>query len=69
MSKTIIANALVVAVSIGTALLGNSVIQSHPNWIAIITGAVGVMNIVLRYFSDQPMVGWLMKGPKPPARA
>lgn len=60
-SKTMIVNILVVLAGMGAYLVDNDVIKDHPEAVALIGAAVGVINIVLRYVTVAPMKGLFTK--------
>lgn len=54
-SKTIIVNGLTVVVGVMGYLAGNEVIAAHPEWVAGLATAMGVVNVVLRLFTSIPV--------------
>lgn len=54
-SKTVIVNALTVGVGVLGYLAGNEVIAAHPEWVAALVSAVGVINVVLRIVTVVPI--------------
>lgn len=61
LSKTVIFNILTVAAGIGTYLLDNELIKQNPEIVAGLGLAVGVVNLILRYYTKSPMAGWFAK--------
>ncbi len=63
-SKTIVINALVVLAGFGTYLIDGDLLKQYPDVVALIATSVGVLNIVLRYLTKVPMIGFLFKADK-----
>ena len=56
-SKTFWANALAAAVSIGTYLMDSDLLASNPEIVAIGGTVIGVLNVLLRLVTKEPING------------
>lgn len=54
-SKTLIFNILVAAAAVFTALQGTDLIAAHPQAVAWIGSAIGVVNLGLRWLTVMPL--------------
>lgn len=56
-SKTFWANAITAAVSIGTYLMDSSLLANNPEIVALGGTIIGVMNVILRLMTKEPIQG------------
>jgi hypothetical protein len=54
-SKTFWANAITAIAGVVAALSGSDLIQANPQWAAIAATVMGVVNIALRFVTNQPV--------------
>lgn len=54
-SKTVWANAAVIAVGVLTYLQGHELIAENPTVVSILAVAVGVGNVILRFITKDPI--------------
>jgi hypothetical protein len=60
-SKTVLVNALVAVVGVATYVLDHNLIVNNPDLVAAIGVGISAVNILLRYLTKTPMVGWFHK--------
>ena len=55
LSKTVWVNVLTFLVAVFGLLQGQDWIASNPQWVAIIGAVVGVLNVLIRFVTHQPL--------------
>lgn len=54
-SKTFWANAAVTLVGVLSVVAGNEQVKAHPQIVGFIVTAIGVVNVILRVITEQPV--------------
>lgn len=56
-SKTFWVNAITAIVGVATYFQGSEIIANHPEAVAIVGTVVGVLNVILRVITKEPITG------------